>query len=84
MSGGIHKKNFKKKCDKGINKPTKRGCLEQFGFCSEASSVKKIKKEEKPNSGSTSYEEKQAKTSTKQKSILTPLRKRIPAMKTRG
>ncbi len=63
-SGGSHQKNFKKGDKAGVNKPTKRGCLEQFGFCSQSSSVKKIKKEEKPNSGSTTYKEKQAETST--------------------
>ena len=63
VSGEIHKKNLKKG-EKGTNKATKRGSLEQFGFRSQSSSAKKIKKEEKHNSHSTFHEEKKAETET--------------------
>lgn len=63
MSGEIHKKNLKKG-EKGTNKATKRGSLEQFGFRSQSSSAKKIKKEDKHNSHSTFHEEKKAETET--------------------
>lgn len=48
VSGEIHKKS-----DEGVNKVTKRGCLEQFGFRSQLSSSKKAKNEDLPNTEST-------------------------------
>ena len=66
VSGEIHKKNLKKG-EKGTNKATKRGSLEQFGFRIQSCSAKKIKKEEKHNSHSTFHEEKKAETE-----IITP------------
>lgn len=43
----------RKKSDEGINKASKRGCLEEFGFQSQSSSLKKAKKEDLPNTEST-------------------------------
>ena len=51
VSGEIRKE---KKRDEGIKKASKRWCLEQFGFQSQLSSSKKAKKEDLPNTESTS------------------------------
>jgi len=46
VSGEIHKK---KKSDGSVNKASERGCLGQFGFQSQSSSLNKAKKEDLPN-----------------------------------
>lgn len=58
VSAEIHKKMSLRTSDKGINKATNRGCLEQFGFQSQSSSLKKAKKKGLPNTDSTLKEEK--------------------------
>ena len=46
VSGEIHKK---KKSDGSVNNASERGCLGQFGFQSQSSSLNKAKKEDLPN-----------------------------------
>ena len=52
VSGEIRKE---RKSDEGVKKASQRGCLEQFNFQSQSSSLKKkAKKEDLPNTESTS------------------------------
>ena len=61
----VSEESQKKNSPKTSNKATKRGCLEQFGFRSQTSLLKKPKKEDTPLSESTLCEENRSSSASK-------------------